>query len=134
MTTIVKAISASPAMMTKPRRDDRRESASSQRSYKGKSENNILPVLAPSARQFSWAITVNGTERNLMAMGGAGCCCTSRAAGAKAAVAELSAARRAPIYTRAFHHCGSELLTTLGFVSRLNGALDDDYDFVRRVL
>ena len=107
MTTIVKAISALPAMMTKPRRDDRRESASSQRSYKGKSENNILPVLAPSARQFSWAITVNGTERNLMAMGGAGCCCTSRAAGAKAAVAELSAARRAPIYTHAFHHCGS---------------------------
>jgi hypothetical protein len=30
VTTIVKAISASPAMMTKPRRDDRRESASSQ--------------------------------------------------------------------------------------------------------
>jgi hypothetical protein len=106
VTTIVKAISASPAMMTKPRRDDRRESAPSQRSSKGKSENNILPVLAPSARQFSWAITVNGTERNLMAMGGAGCCCTSRAAGAKAAVAELSAARRAPIYTHAFHHCG----------------------------
>jgi hypothetical protein len=44
VTTIVKAISASPAMMTKPRRDDRRESASSQRSSKGKSENNILPV------------------------------------------------------------------------------------------
>ena len=83
MTTIVKAISASPAMMTKPRCDDRRESAPSQRSSKGKSENNILPVLAPSARQFSWAITVNGTERNLMAMGGAGCCCTSWAAGAK---------------------------------------------------
>ena len=45
MTTIVKAISASPAMMTKPRRDDRRESAPSQRSSKGKSENNILPFL-----------------------------------------------------------------------------------------
>jgi hypothetical protein len=44
VTTIVKAISASPAMMTKPRRDDRRESAPSQRSSKGKSENNILPV------------------------------------------------------------------------------------------
>jgi hypothetical protein len=96
VTTIVKAISASPAMMTKPRRDDRRGSAPSQRSSKGKSENNILPVLAPSARQFSWAITVNGTEWNLMAM----------AAGAKAAVAELSTARRAPIYTHAFHHCG----------------------------
>jgi hypothetical protein len=41
-----------------------------------------------------------------MAMESAGSCCTSRVARAKAAIAELSAARRAPIYTHAFHHCG----------------------------
>ena len=52
MTTIVKAISASPAMMTKPRRDDRRESARRKGVLRASPKITSSRFLAPCAPIF----------------------------------------------------------------------------------